>query len=72
MGRGQLQAMRKEGSGSLLTRHLWVGRVTLSVSRLTPNRKSSLLPGFLLNFLLGTDGYCSMAGLFLSPPTSSF
>lgn len=62
-------AMRNEGSGSSLTQWSWAGSVTLSVSRPTPNRKSRkirLASSALLNFLPGTDGYCSMAGLAFS------
>lgn len=71
MGWGQMsKAMRNEGSGSSLTQWSWAGIITLSVSRPTPNRKSSKIrpaSRVLLNFLLGTDGYCSMVGLSFSP-----
>lgn len=71
MGQGQMQAMRNEGSGSRLTQCDIARPQAISVSRPTPNRKIRPVSRVLLNFLLGNDCYCSMAGLFLSPPTSS-
>lgn len=66
-----MQAMGYEGSDFGLTRGLWAGSVTLSVTRPTPNRKRGkkfrLYSKVLLNFLLGIDGYCSMAELAYSP-----
>lgn len=35
-----MHAVRNEGSGSSLTQWSWAGSDILSVSRLTPNRKS--------------------------------
>lgn len=40
MRQGLMHAVRNEGSGSSLTQWSWAGSDILSVSRLTPNRKS--------------------------------
>lgn len=46
-----------------------MGSVTVSVSRPATNRKSEKIrpaSRALVNFLSGTDGYCSMAGIAFS------